>query len=73
MNKKSEANRKKEDYRYNPFTLYPVIYKEKEWYEKDCDSVFSAYYSCKEALNFECGVYVSEGIWVFPDGRMEKW
>ncbi len=51
--------------------LFPVYYSGKEYYEKDCNAVFLAFYDCKEALNWANGVYVSEGIYVYPDGAMK--
>jgi len=53
--------------------LYPIYYNGKEYYEEDCNDVFAAYYTCPEALNVEGGVYVSEGTWIYPDGRTEEW
>jgi Zn-finger protein len=53
--------------------LYPIRYDGKLYYEKDCDSCFSAFYTCKEALNGMNGVYMSEGLWVYPDGSMGEW
>lgn len=50
--------------------LFPIYYNGKEYNEKDCDDIFLAYYNCKEALNFLGGVYLSEDVWVYPDGSM---
>lgn len=49
--------------------LYPITYDNKVWYEKDVDDVFACFYSCKEALHPNYSVYVSEGMYIFPDGR----
>ena len=54
-------------------SLFPVYFEGKEYYEKDCDDVFLAFYHCKETLNGANGVYVSEGLWVYPDGSMDEW
>lgn len=53
--------------------LFPVHYNGKDYYEKDCASIFLAFYSCKEALNWEMGVYMSGGISVYPDGTMNEY
>jgi len=51
--------------------MYPIYYNDYWWYEKNCDSVFVACYSCIEALRDDCAVYVGDGSWVFPDGTFE--
>lgn len=51
--------------------LYPIIYKDKCWNKADCNSLFIAYYDCEEALNEDGSVYVSDGIYVFPDSNQE--
>lgn len=51
-------------------TVFPVTFNGKQYYEKDCNDAFLAFYSEKEALNFEGGVYMAEGTWVYPDGSM---
>lgn len=53
--------------------LYPIYYEGIYWKEEDCDDIFTSFYHDRESLNFEMGVYVSEGIWVYPDGKMEEW
>jgi len=53
--------------------LYPIYYDGKDWNEEDCDDVFISFYHTRDSLNFEMGVYVSEGVWVYPDGKMEEW
>lgn len=53
--------------------LYPIYYNDKYWEEEDCNDVFVCFYHTRESLNFEMGVYVSEGVWVYPDGRMDDW
>lgn len=53
--------------------LYPIRYKDKEYYEDDCDEVFTAFYNSPFALNNDCGVYVAEGLWVYPDGEMDEY
>jgi hypothetical protein len=53
--------------------LFPLKYDGKIYYEEDCDDVFICFYHCRESLNDECGVYMAEGIWVYPDGSMDEW
>ena len=53
--------------------LFPVFFKGKKYFEKDCDDVFLAVYTCKEALNWEGGVYLSNDTWVYPDGSMSEY
>lgn len=53
--------------------LFPVYFNSKKYYEKDCDDTFLAFYYSKEALNGLGGVYLSEGIWVYPDGSMDDY
>ena len=48
--------------------LFPVNFEGKQYFEKDCDGVFLAVYPCREALNWEGGVYMTEGLWIYPDG-----
>ena len=51
--------------------LYPITYKGKKYYEEDCDEIFSTFYNNVLALNENCGVYISDGMWIYPDGTME--
>ncbi len=51
--------------------LYPIIYNGEKYYEKDCDETFTCFYTCKEALNPEGGVYAYDGMIVYPDGTIE--
>lgn len=52
-------------------SLYPVEYNGKLYYEKDCDDVYTSFYHTRFALMFNSGVYVSDGVIVYPDGTME--
>lgn len=47
--------------------LYPVNFKGKVYYEEDCDPLFVAFYTCREAL-LGGAVYVTDGLYIFPDG-----
>lgn len=53
--------------------LFPVYFNGEDYHAKDCDDLFLAYYTCEEALNGACGVYVAEGMWVYPDGSTGEW
>lgn len=53
--------------------LYPIKYNDKLWFYKDCDELFRDMYYTKEQLNSECGVYLSEDMWIYPDGSMGEW
>lgn len=53
--------------------LYPIYYDGVWWNEEDCDDIFISFYHGRYCLNSEMGVYVSEGIWVYPDGEMGEW
>ncbi|GGE27203.1 hypothetical protein [Psychroflexus planctonicus] len=53
--------------------LFPLTYKSKSYYEKDCDDVFLTFYFSPMALNHKNGVYMAEGLWVYPDGEMASY
>ncbi len=53
-------------------SLFPVYFNGKEYFENNCDDIFLSFYHCKEALNELGGVYLSEDIWVYPDGSMDE-
>lgn len=53
--------------------LYPVYYDGKIWQEEDCGDVFVSCYHDRVSLNAMMGVYVGEGIWVYPDDTMDEW
>ena len=48
--------------------LFPIRFEGKEYFEKDCHYLFSVFYTCPEALSADSSVYVSDGLWVYPDG-----
>ena len=50
--------------------LFPVYFKGKAYSKKDCDSVFLSFYHDEDALNGSGGVYMAEGMLVYPDGSM---
>jgi hypothetical protein len=51
--------------------LFPITYNGKEYYEKDCDEMYLTFFNDVMALNQNAGVYMSDGMWVYPDGTME--
>jgi hypothetical protein len=53
--------------------LWPVEYNDKLWYEKDCDELYVDMYEFRLQLNSEGGIYLSEDIWIYPDGSMGEW
>ena len=73
MKEKKTKRTLKPRYYWEETELYPIAYNGKLYNEEDCDDIFVAFYHCKEALNAECGVYLAEGIWVYPDVSMGEW
>lgn len=53
--------------------LFPVIHQGKQWEKKECDTTFLCFYSTKISLNEDGGVYLSDGMWVYPSGLIEKY
>jgi len=53
-------------------SLFPILFNGKQYYEKDCDGIFLCFYTCRESLNDLNGVYMSEDMWVYPDGSMDE-
>ena len=51
--------------------LFPIDFNGKKYYEKDCSDLFLMLYTCKEALCYECKVYLSDGLYVYPDGSVK--
>jgi hypothetical protein len=49
--------------------MFPIMYKGREWYKKDCNDIFLCFYSCPRALGWVQSVYVSEGERICPDGE----
>ena len=48
--------------------IYPIIWKDKKWYYEDCDDIFRMMYEFEMQLNSECGIYLTEGRCMYPDG-----
>jgi len=51
----------------NLYIMFPIYYNGKKYYEEDCDEVFLAFYEPAAMTPF--GVYMSEGVWITPDGK----
>lgn len=49
--------------------LYPIQFEDKEYKEEDCDHIFKSFYRHKICYVENVGVYVSEGMWVTPEGK----
>lgn len=50
--------------------LYPINYKGKKMYKKDCDPMFVAYYNTPLDLDMNQSVYVSSDLGrILPDGQ----
>jgi hypothetical protein len=48
--------------------LYPIIFNGVLYFEKQCDELFVDFYTCKSALTEDGSVYISDGLYVYPDG-----
>jgi len=59
--------------------VFPIRCKGKTYKTKEeCDEVWQAMFestkgALPEAFIEECGLYVAEGIYVWPDGEMNEW
>ena len=49
--------------------LYPIAYDNKLYYKKDCHPVFIAFYTSREALQYDGSVYIANGTSIFPTGN----
>lgn len=49
--------------------LYPIYFNGKWYEEKDCDDIFTAFYSGPYSLGVDCSVYVGDGMRICPDGK----
>jgi hypothetical protein len=58
------------NYEFEP--LYPVVYNDKIYYKKDCDELFIDMYRFRYMLNENGGIYLSEDMWLYPDGSMKE-
>ncbi len=52
--------------------LFPIYYDGNEYFKEDCDEIFLCAYHCREQLNDEGGVYLSDSTWVYPDGSYDE-
>ena len=53
--------------------IWPVRYDDKLWYEDDCDELYVNMYEFREQLNSDGGIYLSNDMWIYPDGSMGEW
>ncbi len=53
--------------------LYPIEFNGKEYTQEEADPVFDSFYHTKYALNGNNGVYMADGVWIYPDGSMDEW
>lgn len=51
--------------------MFPIHYKGKLWFEKDCRDEFLAFYSHKFCLTCDSSVYLMGGVYMFPDGKLD--
>ena len=51
--------------------LFPIDFNGEKYYKKDCSDLFLMLYTCKEALCYGCKVYLSDGLYVYPDGSVK--
>ena len=51
--------------------LFPITYNGKEYFKKDCDEMYLTFFNNVMALNQNGGVYISDGMWVYPDGTIK--
>lgn len=47
---------------------FPIIYNGHLYYERNCSEDFLAFYEGKFMLSSEGGIYLSDGVYIFPDG-----
>jgi hypothetical protein len=52
--------------------LYPVYYNGTFWYKRDCNQFFKDLYLEKDSLSFECGLYMGDGCYLYPDGTFKS-
>lgn len=52
---------------------YPVFYECRYWTKDECNEIFINVYTDRCALNIAGGVYMAEGLWCFPDGKIYEW
>jgi len=67
---------KKNMFKWNPFIEdpdFPIHYKNKEWYEKDCDETFLVFYPGSFALIMGCAVRIDSQTIIYPDGKIEDY
>lgn len=68
MKKKKKLSKEEEEMIYDYW--FPIEYKGKLYFKKDCDELFLCYYH-PNALNENKGVYAQDNIIIYPDGEWE--
>ena len=53
-------------------SLFPIFFNGKAYFKKDCNATFLDFYTCEEALCGSCSVYISDDIYIYPDGSMSS-
>lgn len=53
--------------------LYPVEFNGESYNEKECSELFRSLYSHRGSLNEDGGIYMSDGMWVYPDGSFDEY
>ena len=48
--------------------LYPILYNGKVYTRKNANNIFKAFYYVKEALMYDCSVYMGDNEFIYPDG-----
>ena len=52
---------------------WPLYYKGEKYTQENSDEIFLCFYHEFTQLNTDCGVYIGEDTWVYPDGSMGEW
>ena len=50
--------------------MYPVEYKGKLWYEKDCGEIFNFNYNMRKVIAKDSSVFIYDDMWVYPDDNI---
>jgi len=53
-------------------SLFPILFNGKTYFRKDCNPIFLDFYTCEESLCESCCVYMSDDIFIYPDGSMSS-
>lgn len=50
--------------------LYPVVYMGAEYTEETISEVFETFYHSKSSVRSDGGIYMFDGMVIYPDGSM---